>query len=199
MELRFELRDIDKLKRAFDPAIVQRAQQSAIRKTTRKLRTELSKRVRMRYNVAANVVAKHTSLDTLFARPDNPMAILKYVGGKIGLVNFGATKRIVRGVGKSGRRYKRTGVSVRVLKGEKRKILRSVPGFIAKGENDNVHIFYRTGDTRGPIVSVQGPSVAEMVGRHEVMSGADTFLSQELPKSFSNELEFFLLRKVGLR
>lgn len=192
--LRYRFDKLDQLRDRFDPRIVEKAVRSSIRKTALKLRTKLSKRVRERYNVPARVIARHAKLENFFQSRSQPFSILRYVGSKIGLINFGARSRIVRTA-----KGKRRGVSVQVLKEGGRKVVKSEPAFIATGANENRHVFARTGEGRFPIVSLKGPSVAEMVGRDEVIDDANAFMSGELPRIFDNEMEFFLLRKVGLR
>lgn len=193
-EIRYRFEDLDKLQRRFDPNVVRKAVRSSIRKTVAKLKTFVRKRVRQRYNVPARVVARHTKLQHFFQSRDKPFSILAYVGSKIGLINFGARPRIMRTA-----RGKRRGVTVQVLKDEPRKLVTSVPAFIATGANQNRHVFARTSEARYPIVALTGPAVAQMVSHDEIIDQADKFTGQELPKQFANEMEHFLLRQVGLR
>lgn len=200
MELRYKFTDLDKLKKAFDPKIVEKAQRSTVKKTAAKARTWLSRRARQVYTVTAGVVARHSKLENYFGDPQQPFSVIRYVGSRIGLINFASRERLVR-TDKGLRR----GVSVRVRKDHKRSVVKGrkgrdqSPGFIATGNNDNTHIFARRGDSKLPISAMYGPSVAEMIGREEVQGQMSAFVGSEMPAIFDHEMEYFLLKQVGLR
>lgn len=205
MTIRYKLKNLDKLRRAHDPQVVDQALRGTITKASARVRTLISRRVRERYSVSAAVVARHTRLDRYFRGGGQPTSILRYLGSKIGLINFAPRIRNI-----NTKKGPRRGVSVKQLRKGKRTLVKKGfqnasfgAGFIARGNQGNEHIFARTGAKSGSgrdqLVSLKGPAVAEMVGKADVMEDANRMLATETPKIFDHELEHFLLRQVGLR
>lgn len=117
----YEITNLDKLRRKYEPKLVDKALNQALQVATTKLRTRVSRELRRRYNIKAGEVAKSVSIRKL---SDGRMLI--YSGSMIGLDKFSARPKRV-----STRLGKRTGVTVQVRKDQGRKQVRR--GFLAKG------------------------------------------------------------------
>ena len=187
--IRDEFRDLDKLRKKFNPLIVNKALNSAINKVGNKARTFISKKIRKKYNVRAASVAK--ALDEIRQNKINDVVVervLQYSGGRISLINFNARAVRIKG-------GKRKAVSVLVKKSSGRKILKGKDGFggfIASGRNGNTHVFMRETGDRHPLVKKSGPSISEMIASGDVLSSIDNFVKAELPKELDHALDYFL-------
>lgn len=178
--LKYRVKNLEKLKRKFDPKIVDRANRAAQNKAAEKLRTYIKESIRDVYNVKAGAIAKRVKLNR--ASVSTPFAELSYTGPRIGLVNFGARAKKVTlsrkpRKGQKGRKWGRfrTGVTVKVRHDQGRKLVtkkgKKGAGFIAVGNNNNEQIFYRTGKGRNDLVSAKTWSIPEMVRLAEKEGG----------------------------
>ena len=77
--------DIKEMERMLDPEVLVKAKKSALKSTQRKTATRISKLVRQEFNVTARAVADRLKLS--LGRNDTE-AYLRYVGSRIGLINF---------------------------------------------------------------------------------------------------------------
>lgn len=182
--LKYQVKNLEKLKRKFDPKIVDSANRAAQNKAAQKLRTYISKSIRDVYNVKAGAISKRVKINR--ASVSSPFAELRYSGPRVGLINFGAKVKKVTLArkprkGQKGRKWGRfrKGVTVRVRKDGGRKQVTSKPGFIAVGKNSNEHIFYRTGKGRNDLKSAKTWSIPEMVRLAEKEGGPSNESYQE--------------------
>lgn len=153
----------------------------AINRATTAFKTSVSKDVRERYNVKANVV-KASFGPPIKATSRNPIATIKSTGKRINLENFdGLTPKILF-PGNSDYR-------VKILKSGG---LKKVPGFAAGQKNDKWGLFRRTGDKRMPIQRLTGPDVPEMIGNKEVMDQLEKDAQATLVKRIDAELNYEL-------
>jgi hypothetical protein len=182
--------DIKEMERMLDPEFLVKAKKSALKATQRKTATRISKLVRQEFNVTARAVADRLKLS--LGRNDTE-AYLRYVGTRIGLINFSGKFKKVRTT--AGRRL---GATAKVKKTARRYV--APGGFIAEGNNGNVHIFQRMSKrqrARMPIRKMTGPAIPQMVSQQEVLDEATKFVEQEYPKDLTNRLDYFLTKQMG--
>ena len=180
--------DLQEMKRQLAPEMLQKANKSALKATQRKTATFISKVVRKEFNVTARAIADRLKLS--LGRGDTE-AYLNYVGTRIGLINFSGQFRKVRtnaGV--------RLGATAKVKRTSRRYV--TPGGFIAQGNNGNVHIFQRMSrrqKERMPIRKMTGPAIPQMVAQQEVLDEAAKFVEREFPKDLSNRIDYFLRKQ----
>lgn len=186
------LSNIAELRKAFDPKLVKQALDRSIRTAAERVRTQISRDVRERYNIKAADIGKSVTLRAV-NRDGVLDRLLVYTGGRISLAKFGARPRVVR-VGK--RKYK--GVTVQVLKAEARQIVKG--GFLAKARNAKddtpLQIFQRTGDARLPIRKLTGPAIPTMVSNKDIIAKINGTATDVLHKEFTRQMTL-LMEKTG--
>lgn len=128
------------------PWAAKRAERAAINKTIRNARTEISKRVGQ--DIALKAKTIKDSIKPRYAR-----RVQRFPMGEITI----SPKAIPLKEYKP--RPRRTGVSVKVLRKNKRKVIEHA--FIVKSLGE--HVFVRTGKSRLPIKKLFGPSVRKNV------------------------------------
>lgn len=172
-----------------DPALLNRAQRSALNRVRSRTGTFISRVVRERYSVTARTVADALSRRTkIIVRRDQASAVLEYQGQRLGLINFSA--QIRRVATPKGPRF---GATTKLYK-DKRRYL-SPRGFIASGANNNVHVFHREkGNQKGrlPIAALYGPSVPQMVGSDAALERASEFVEKLYPVELIRQIDYQL-------
>lgn len=196
--VQFDVRDLQELKKQFDPKDVEKALRWAVNATARKAATEISKETRQRYTVSAGDIRNRLRIERY--RRDIDRAIL-YTGRRLPLVQFKPTerwvsvnpKRRVQSGPRKGSMARRRGVSVRVRKDKGRQLVQG--GWLAKG-----HILRRKdkGDTKSQPIMRFGPSIPEMVDNPEVIEAAQDLVRKDLPQQFNDRLNYILNKKAGL-
>lgn len=186
------LENIAALRRAFDPEIVKKALDRAIKTAAERVRTQISRDVRERYNIKQGDIGKSVTLRAV--KSDGVVQrLLVYTGARISLAKFGARPRNVR-VGK--RTYR--GATVQVLKSEGRQLVKG--GFLAKGLNakDDTpqQVFQRIGDSRLPIRKLTGPAIPTMVANKAILAKANDTASEVMHKEFTRQMGL-LMDKTG--
>lgn len=199
--IRLTLDNIDELNRAFDPSKVLKALDRAVAAAAARVRTGISKEVRVRYNIKAGDIGGAVTLKPVRSG-DVINRLLVYTGGRLSLRKFGANKRIVDG---------RPGASVLVKKENGRKILQG--GFFALGLNAKPgetpeQLWKRQGDPRPmrrgkykgrvkqPIVKLTGPSIPTMVQNKDVLTNASTLAGDVMRREFTRQMQM-LMDKTG--
>lgn len=181
--IEIKLENLPRLRQAFDPARVDKAFNSALRKTAGKARTRVSQEVRKIYNIKARDISQ--SVKTI-NRQD--FIELRWTGKTLGLDKYSPTKRTVRTA-----RGPRKGVAVKVLKKGKRKLVKG--GFQVASKNNL--IFQRTGQKmasnpqKDAIARMFGLSVPQMVNK-KVTNNAIEFIGDEMNVQFERAFNFFL-------
>lgn len=187
-----KLENIDALRKAFDPKIVKQSLDRAIRTAAERVRTQISRDVRQRYNIKAGDVGKSVTLRAI-SQDGIVNRLLAYTGARISLARFGARPRQVR-VGK--RKY--TGVTVQVLKAEPRQLVKGA--FLAQGLNANEgtpqQVFQRIGDARLPIRKLTGPAIPTMVANPKIIAQASDTATDVMNREFIRQMEL-LMSKTG--
>lgn len=205
--LKYQVDNIDKLLKQLDVKIVEKALLSSTNRAADRLSTEISRRIRGRYNISATNVRQR--LKVTRAVSGNLSAVIKITGKRMGLTSFGASTRKVtlgrkakKGKGRPWGRF-RVGVSVRVLKSGGKKPITSQPAFLAAGRSGNRHVFYR--DPRGgksstgksKIIAMKMLSVPGMANVVEQDAAADyhQFAMSHLRAEFDRMLSYLLGEK----
>lgn len=81
-------------------------------------------------------------------------------------------------------------VRARVMKGGGRKLIHT--GFVARAGNGHINVFTRVGPSRYPIRGLYGPSVAQMMGKDEVVELIQNRAQEVLDERLEHELNRFL-------
>lgn len=176
--------DIEQLRSLLNPEFLRKAHQSALKATQSQTATQVSRAVRARYNVTQKAIAARLKMGLA---DEGRTAYLRWIGSRIGLIEFdGKVKKV------STERGKRFGATARISK-DKPKFL-AKGGFIAKGANDNTHIFRRIDqhDNKSKIRRMAGPAIAQMVGSKEVFEDAQRFVAEKYPVVLHDRLKYFL-------
>lgn len=194
MKLKFDIRHLQKLRNQFNSKDVEKALEWALKATTRKTATLISKDIRNTYAIKAGDIKRHLKIKKY--RRDATRALL-YTGGMIPLEEFKPKTRRVRTTATSSRGKKfvthRRGVTVKVRKDKGRKLVEG--GWLAKG-----HVLRRTqpsaalGETANtaPPFIMYGPSIPGMVAHPETLERAQDLVREDLPKQFSDRLDYLL-------
>lgn len=172
----YEIKDLDQLRRKFDPKLVDKALNQALQVATTKLRTRVSRETRQLYNVKAGEITRSVTI-----RKISNGRMLIYTGRMIGLDKFGARPKKV-----STQLGKRTGVTVQVRKDRGRKVVKGA--FLAKGKL----VFQRQGEARLPIERLYGPSIAHMAGNKIVGELATLQVGQDAATEFNRYLTYLM-------
>lgn len=197
-ELEFDVRDINQLKKQFDPKDVEKALGWAVNATTRKTATRISKETRKRYTVSAGDIRKRMRIERYRDAIDR--AVL-YTGRRLPLAAFKprvkwvsvSSGRKLKSGPRKGRTARRRGVTVQVRKGQARKLVQG--GFMAKGQ-----IWRRDDrqDNKSTPKRLFGPSVPEMVDNPKVIAEAQQLVRDDLPQQFNDRLDYILRKKAGM-
>lgn len=194
--IRLTLDNVEELQRHFDPASVVKALDRSIAAAAARVRTGVSRDVRQRYNVKAGDVSRSVTLRPV-RRGEVLDRLLVWTGGRLGLEKFGMRTRTTYGAAPGkGRRTKRKGVTVVVLKGEGRQV---VPGaFPGRGRNSQAEFaFQRIGDKRLPIRKLTGPAIPTMVQNPDVITKAGDLAGEVLRTEFTRQMELLMAKTGG--
>jgi Prophage minor tail protein Z (GPZ) len=186
----YDFNDLAALYEQLDPVVLDRAVTSAVNKTQRKVRTRFRLEARKLYNVKAGAINRRVKLTP--AKLQKKDAVLTYLGPRIGLVNFSSKPKVVRTIDRRGRKIKRVGVTVKVRRDSPRKFVSSVPGFIARGRSDNIHVFARTSGKRQSLKARYSLSIPQMIGNPEIINTVLTLAKTELPNEFDHAMNYFM-------
>ena len=179
--------NLEALARVFDPKKIKDAEHIAINKTTQKTRTQVSKAVRARYVVTAKDVSSTVKITK--TTDDVAGRILMYTGKKLSLNKFSLKKVKTR---KRGDR--RGGVSVKVLRKGKRKVIRGKYGFGAflAPAGGGLKVFERMSKSRLPIKRVSGLAIPQMVTHKSVINALYQTVEAVYPEELDRALDFKL-------
>ena len=191
IELKHDIRMLQKLRQQFDQKDVNQALIWALDAVTRKAATAISRDLRGTYAVSAAQVKQHLRIQRV--ERDASRALL-YTGKKLPLAQFAPRQKVVRVQATSSRgkpfSTKRRGVTLRVRKDAGRKLVKG--GWQAKG-----HILRRedAADNQSQPRIQYGPSIPGMVAHPSTIDAAQELVRRELPAEFSNRLEYILGKK----
>jgi hypothetical protein len=184
--IKVDISNIDQLRKQFDPEKVDKAFWSALKRTTAKTKTQVSKEIRKIYAIKAGDVNKHVRS---YRAQDS--YVIDYSGSPISLRKFGAKTRTV-----STARGVRKGVSVKVKKTKRRDLVKS--GFQISSQKPSP-IFKRTGKpsagdpSREAIAKLFSLSVPQMVN-DSVAAKTFDFIQEEANDQFYRAFKFFINR-----
>lgn len=203
LSVRFD--NLEEVKKAYDPIVVEKAAYSAVKKLHSKAATRVSKGIRQDYAVKAGQIAAALKKRV---RKENgiPSGFLIYTGRRLSLRHFavgGPTPR------KSNRPRIRTarglryGAKVRVMKKRPARVVpRAFWGSARAGAQDGAgeaQIFQRVSAGRYPLRKMTGPSIAHMARGRAGIDEVNKMMAQDANRTLSHELDHFLQRQIGLR
>ncbi|MES3674605.1 phage tail protein [Halomonas elongata] len=197
LDVRYDIRDLEKLRKRFDPRDVEKALQRAVNATSKKAATHISRDIRGTYTLKARDIKKRLKIERV--RRDATRALL-YTGRRLPLEQFSpkrkwvsvSTRRKVRSGPSKGKMARRLGVTVRVRKDKGRQL---VPG----GWYAKDHILRRADqeDNASQPRMQFGPSVPGMVAHPKTIESAQDLVRRDLPQEFNDRLEHILSEKAG--
>jgi hypothetical protein len=199
--------NLEDVRRAYDPAVVQKAAESTIRQLHSKAATAVNKQVRQVYNIKAGTISKSLT-KRVVTREGIPAGYLIYLGGRLSLRHFST----VSGTGEPSssarpkvktRRGVRRGARVRVKKTSKSSILKKAFwGRARAGSSDGEggwQIFQRIGLSRLKVKKLTGPSIAHMVRGPEALRAINDLVQREADEKLANNLDHFMRTRAGIR
>lgn len=199
--IEFKLENLDQLREVYDPKIVDKALTRSINRIAVRARKKVSQTVRAEFNIKARDIAK--ALRFKRAKSGSNEAVLMYAGSRIGLHKFGMRTRTVK---VKTSRYGRTRQQVRV-KVRKTSALTPAVGrvnvlfkgsHVTQGFESQGRIYARKGKGRYPLMFLKGPSIPAMVDQDTVLNEVQALMNEEFAKEFERNMEFYLMRRVGL-
>jgi len=204
IDIRFD--GLEKLIKQLDPAIIEKAQRSAIRKIGDQAATQVSRKIRQHYPVSATQMRDILKKGT-FQHRGTSARILRYSGERLSLRHFsttskdayGSPKKVARPRVKS-RRGTRYGARTRDQKKKPRRIVNR--GFWGRGRNNGIHqIFQRSveDDPQSSLVKLTGPSIPHMVRNTDVIAVFEAYVGANLGRVFQHELDHFMKKARGTR
>lgn len=191
LDAKHDIRQLQRLRQRFDPRDVNKALRWAVDGTTRKAATYISRDIRDTYAIKAGDIRRRLQIRRV--ERDAARALL-YTGRRLPLEQFAPKAKTVRVMATSNRgkrfRTKRRGVTVRVRKDQGRTLVKG--GWLAKD-----HVLRRAdrSDNRSDPRIQFGPSIPGMVAHPKTIEGAEELIREELPRSFSERLEYIIGRK----
>jgi hypothetical protein len=203
IDVRFE--NLDAVKRAYDPIVVEKAAFSAVRHLHNKAATQVSRSVRGTYNIKASRL-KMALKKRIRMQQGTPAGFLIYTGQRLSLRNFavgGAAPRKSNQPVRKTARGKRRGVRVRIMKTRGSHVVpRAFWGRGRAGSTDGAgeqQIFQRIGLSRLPVRKLTGPSVAHMVRGQAGVDEINKMMARDADRVLSQALDQFLARQIGIR
>ena len=197
LNLKYDIRDLNRLRQRFDPGDVEKAINRATTATASKAATHISKDLRGTYALKARDVKRHLKIQRV--RRDATRALL-YTGKALPLEQFSpkekwvsvSPRRKVKSGPRKGSAARRRGVTVRIRKDKGRQLVRG--GWYAKD-----HILRRSdkSDNASDPRIQYGPSVPGMVAHPKTIEGAQDLVRRDLPQEFSDRLDHILKQKAG--
>lgn len=196
--LKYDIRDLQQLRKQFDPRDVEKALNRSVDATVRKAATFISRDIRGTYAIKARDIKRRLRIERV--RRDATRALL-YTGRHLPLEQFApkqrwvpvSSGRRVKSGPRKGAKARRRGVTVRVRKDKGRQLVKG--GWYAKD-----HILRRAdkADNASQPRMQFGPSIPGMVAHPSTIEGVQDLVRRELPKEFNDRLEHLLSEKAGL-
>ena len=190
----FRFDNLDELKRAYDPALVDKAAASTIKQLQAKASTIISKAVRDRYNVSASAMRSALKQSKVVFQGGVPVGYNIYLSKRISLSYFATNARpkvkTARGI--------RYGARTKLYKNKRPEMVKG--GFFGTARTSGSgQIFQRIGDKRLPIKKLTGPAISQMVGGGLPLQALDNLIKEEGDAKFAQNLEHFMQKQMGLR
>ena len=207
--MKVTFKNIEQVKKAYNPAIVNKATRSAIRKLTTSVAKAISKEITKTYFVRAGDIKSVLNIRFRHTPQGHSVGFLAYASRRLSLRYFtperGASgkatpKQRARPKVKSTRGI-RLGARSRVRKTRPARIVpRGFWGRVGKGKNGAWQIFQRiTSANDSKVRKLTGPSISQMARNTGALAAADKLLQDKADKVLSHELDHFIKRHAGLR
>lgn len=177
-----DVKGIKEAMKLYDPKVVKTATTRAVKKTMGTVKTRLSTNIRKDYNIKKALLDPHMVVKA--GSTTSMEANLQITGKPIPVADFGATLR--KGQRHIKVRQRDAGAQVEIRKGRKQVLPHTF--VIEKWQN----VYIRTGKNRWPFRKVMGPSVVQLASDKVSMDLVNKTVTEELPKNFSNEMDYEL-------
>jgi|GEM_PF-844955 len=188
-----DMKSVKRVKKLLDPKPVKVAQYQAINETGKVVRKAYGDEFKEEYSLPVRRI--RMAIKQRKATMRNPQTTIIFPGRTPGLQHYKAKQTIDSGGntvnlsvskhgGLAGRKLKRgkaKGVSVEVIKGQRR-IVKG--GFLQAMPGGGVGVFRRTGKKRLPIERLSGPSIRGMY-KKQGRGLADKIVKTEMPRQFA--------------
>lgn len=207
MKLEVSFDNLDLVKQAYDPLVVEKAALSTIRQLHSKAATQVSKKARDVYNIKAGDLSRALK-KRVTTQEGIPSGYLIYTGARLSLRYFsvasggGEPSATARPKVRS-RAGQRRGARVRIKKTSKSSILKKAFwGKARAGIEDGGgqwQIFQRVGLSRLKIKKLTGPSIAHVVRGDAALKAINDLVQSEADAKLANNLDHFMQKRTGLR
>lgn len=209
MKLEVSFDNLDAVRQAYDPIVVEKATRSAIKKLTDQTATRVSSTVRQVYNVKARDVSKALK-KRVSTQGGIPAGYAIYTGRRLSLRYFSTagTTGMPRAGSNARPRVKtprgtRYGARARIKKTSVSKVIKGAFwGHGRVGREDGAgeaQIFQRIGLGRLKIRKLTGPSIAHMMRGEDAQRAVNDEMSKKANQVLSHELDHFMQRQAGIR
>jgi len=174
----FDTKGFDTLAKQLDPAIALKATVRTLNEEGRRFGTQTVKHVREEYNIKASTLKSYIKQNR--ANKNELEFTMVIRSSPLSLSRFGLRSKNIR-----TKRGMRKGVTVKVFRKKKRKIVKHA--FSPTGKQ----IFKREGSKRLPISKLTTLSAPQMFKSDTIEDGYET-VEQHLPKTFERNYNFYL-------
>jgi len=178
MKFNVKLENVEGLEKLLDEKIYRKALQRTIKRMGTKFKKRAMKEVRKTYNVKAKTLKAHIKEHMSKASNNGIEWRFSVTGRPVNLIHFGA-------------RQTSKGVSVKVKKGNGRRVIKSA--FIAHDSGGHKRVFMRKGKERMPIESKSTLSYPQMFNK-EIIDKAMKEVEENYEKEFKHNLDYYLGR-----
>ncbi len=176
MDIKIELKGIEKALKTYSPKVVQNATRSALNKTIKKAGTVASREIRQSYNIKKKELDKRT-MKIIRARVSNLTAEIYVMGRPLSLAKFGA-------------RQTKQGVTLKTKKGGRRILKRH--HFLATMKSGHRGVYKQLRKTPLPIAEPRMISVHSMFGGKKVMPKVERTINENWERVFTHELKYYM-------
>ena len=194
-----KIEGLDKLYNTFDPRLLNEAKVAAINRITQMARTEISRKIRQKYNIAAARISQNLIITrkASFQSPEGEITgrqrgmPLSYFSPKqSGVIankkSFRYTRRAKGGRGGA--------VSVEVKRGGRKTVSGEPKPFLTRFRSGHIAVAARQGKDRLPIEELLGPGVALLMGTDEMKKVIDDLIRTRFKDIFFRELHYRMNR-----
>jgi hypothetical protein len=168
--------------------VVKKATVRALNRALDQSQTGASREIRKTYNIKAGAVVRGMKKIRAYERSILPSATLQIRGVRISLFEFSPTQRRIR-----TRRGPRRGVSVKVLVGGQRKLVKG--GFVATTKSGVTGIFIRQGRSRYPIRLARSVSLPQTFTNKVVLAAVKKIARDSFETNVAQQIEFLSAKK----
>ncbi len=193
IEFRWQGVPIEKLREIFGQDIVNKALTSTEKRVIGTLHKELKKTVRGRYRIKAGTIDK--AKEIIYSQSSGKQdVVLSYAGYRLSMKWFNPRNKIARVYSQHfGKNIKRKVVTVKILRNEKKKEIKSVPAFLVKQGTD---VRYRKTNERESYRTPTVLSIPEFMTTRQQRVVMDKVLAERIPVEFEHNMNYWLSKAL---